>query len=137
MAYENNQVCISVPASTDLSSYQYKAVKMTTDKEIIYCSSTNAGVDLPIGILQNDPTEDEAGNVCVFGVTKVYLAAATSAGQLIGLSTDNLGGAGQLVPVTTGINTVYVIGQCIAGASSSQYATAFVNCANPLRFAAT
>ena len=55
MAYEENQLTITVPASADLSASQYKFMKLNSSGQAVLVT---AQADLIIGVLQNKP---EAG----------------------------------------------------------------------------
>jgi len=67
-AYEADLVCQGFKADTDLSDYQYCAVEMNTDEEIVLASEG----DLMLGVLQNDPSA--AGRTC-----RVALGGTTTA----------------------------------------------------------
>ena len=76
MAIESTQTCISFTAEVDLSSWQYKPVKigsanMTVDK-------ADADNDPTIGILQNKPVAGQPAEVCVAGISKAIAGAALS-----------------------------------------------------------
>ena len=73
MAYEMDVLDISLLAETDLSSYQYRFVKLTADNTVNVC-----GLDeQAIGILQNKPSvAGQAARVRVFGVSRFSNATA-------------------------------------------------------------
>jgi len=122
MAVEGIQVRIpGLIAGADLSAKQFYAVKLSAAFTVVACAATT---DIPIGILQNDPTSGQEATVCCFGVTKVNSDAALAVGDLIGSSAD-----GQLAAYVNGTDTTkYVIGQVIqASTAAAGYASAFIN----------
>ena len=131
MAWEGFQVILPGLYSTqDLSSYQYHPVVLSGTNTIDHISTTTAGVDYPIGILQNAPSAaGQAAEVCIFGITKVIMGGTASYNDLLGNDTAN---GGHAVAVTANVttNTNATWGRVIQGAVSSAYATAFVNFAN-------
>lgn len=130
MAYEvaGYALRITLEAGEDLSSAQYKFVKISSGKAVA-CS---AATDVPIGVLQNDPASGEEAAIVVVGGTKVLSSASISAGVKIG--TNNAGKADAKVAGTD--TTEYTVGQVILGAGADgEYLTAVVNCASPARSA--
>lgn len=89
MAYEEKLECISVPASGDLSSHQFKAMQLDANGRAAL--ATNAS-DV-IGVLQNNPdAAGKAASIGVKGVTKLLaLSTAITPGDLIKPSTVGLG----------------------------------------------
>ena len=86
MAYGNQGLYISgLLAGADLSSSQYKLVKMaSTAGEVVAVSATT---DVCIGILQNAPADGEPAEVQVLGVSKVQAGAtAITQGAILGWS---------------------------------------------------
>ena len=61
-------------------SGQFLLVKCTTGGQATLCAANS---DIPIGILQNDPTSGTAANVAFAGVSKVVVGASLSAGALL------------------------------------------------------
>jgi hypothetical protein len=95
MAYEKDLKCRGFIADTDLSDYQYCAMKMNTDEEIILASDAN---DRALGVLQDAPSA--AGRPCLVatgGVTKAKAGAAINAGAAV-----EVGAGGKFVTLTTG-----------------------------------
>jgi len=97
MAYEIPVLSITLVASTDLSDYQYRflAVDANGEAELVDAAATH-----PVGVLQNEPDEDESGTVMVYGVSKVVAGDAVDAGDLV--RSDTVGravsaGAGEVV----------------------------------------
>lgn len=116
-------------AGADLSSDQYKYVKLSTTDTVILCA---AATDVPVGILQNAPTSGQEATIMVTGISKVNSDAALSIGNLIGTSAD-----GQADAKTAGTDTTqYVVGVVLeASGAAGELATATVNCLNPHRAA--
>jgi hypothetical protein len=114
-------------AGADLSSDQYKYVKLSTTDTVILCA---AATDVPIGILQNAPTSGQGATIMVTGISKVNSDAALSIGNVIGTSGD-----GQADAKTVGSDTTeYVVGVVLeASGAAGEYATCTVNCLNPHR----
>lgn len=131
MAYEiaNAAVKITLVAGADLSSAQYKFVKINSSGEAVVCSGAT---DKPIGVLQNNPIQGGEASVTVVGGTKVLSSASIDEGILIG--TNNAGKADAKVPGTD--TTEYVVGQVIlAAGADGEILTAVINCSNPHRAA--
>ena len=107
MAYENLGKCISLEASTDLSSYQYRFVKLSTTQLALCGDGQNA-----IGVLLNDPAaQARAGNVMVgSGVTKVVAGGNVTAGDLI--SSDASGRA------VTAVSGDFLLGHALETSTS-------------------
>ena len=114
-------------AGADLSSAQYKYVKLSTTDTVILCA---AATDVPIGILQNAPASGAEATIMVTGISKVSSDAALSIGNQIGMSAD-----GQADAKTAGSDTTeYVVGVVLeASSGAGALATATVNCLNPHR----
>ncbi len=114
-------------AGADLSSAQYKYVKLSTTDTVILCA---AATDVPIGILQNAPASGAEATIMVTGISKVSSDAALSIGNQIGTSAD-----GQADAKTAGSDTTeYVVGVVLeASSGAGALATATVNCLNPHR----
>jgi len=130
MAYKASQpLKITLEAAADLSAKQYHFVKVDADGKAAAC---NGATDVPIGVLQNDPTAGQTCEIVVVGVTKISSDAALDEGNLIGTSGD-----GQADAKTVGSDTTeYVVGQMMtATGAAGVIGTALVNCANPHRAA--
>jgi len=130
MAYKASQpLKITLEAAADLSAKQYYFVKVDSNGKAAVCA---AATDVPIGVLQNDPTAGQTAEIVVGGVTKISSDAALNEGDLIGTSAD-----GQADAKTPGTDTTnYVVGQMMtATGAAGVIGTALVNCANPHRAA--
>jgi hypothetical protein len=130
MAYCSPEIKLTgLKAAADLSSHQFKFVKITADNTVNVCAAVT---DVPIGVLQNTPTSGQAAEICAIGVTKVSADEALSAGDIIGTSAD-----AQAQDVTVGTETtVYAVGQVIDGTSAAGgIATCAISCLAPSRAA--
>jgi len=89
MAYSENQICISLAAATDLSAKQYHFVAVNTNGEAALTGDDGN----PIGVLQNKPAAGQAAQVCVDGVTKLYIGteAGLGAGYNVGCDANSAG----------------------------------------------
>ena len=121
MAYEAAQIKVGqFTASADLSAKQYHFVKMSGNNTVTVCAAIT---DVPIGVLQNNPTSGQAAEVCLFGISKVVADGNLAAGNVIGTSLD-----GQADAITAGSDTtVYVMGIALAAASVGETVEAFIN----------
>jgi hypothetical protein len=131
MAYEiaNSAVKITLVAGEDLSSAQYKFVKINSSGQAVACSGAT---DKPVGVLQNSPASGGEASITVVGGTKVVAGASIDEGVLIG--TSSTGKADAKVPGTD--TTEYVVGQVIlAAGADGEILTALINCSNPHRAA--
>lgn len=99
MATENMVLSTSWPASGDLSSYQYHAVKISSG-EVALCGAS----DIPIGILQNQPDADGvAAEVGLIGISKAVVDGSTNVaiGDFLAVNSD-----GHLIKTTTASDQV-------------------------------
>jgi len=121
MAYEAAQIKVGqFTASADLSAKQYHFVKMSGNNTVTVCAAIT---DVPIGVLQNNPTSGQAAEVCLFGISKVVADGTLAAGNVIGTSLD-----GQADAITAGSDTtVYVMGIALNAASAGETVEAFIN----------
>lgn len=127
MAYEIPCFSITLPAGADLSSSQFKFVKLNSSGQVV---DVAAATDIPVGVLQNKPASGGAAEVMVIGVTKVQGDADLAKGAQIGSSSD-----GQAAAYVNGTDTTkYVVGQVLLDNSAAGgIASALINCANPHR----
>jgi len=87
MAYEIPGQMITLPASTDLTNYQYHFVAITADGRVDHASAGGAA----IGVLQNKPLENQAASIMVNGVSKIKAAAGNlSEGMLTRSSSEGM-----------------------------------------------
>ena len=89
MATNQSLITVTLPAGADLSSDQYKFVKMdSTDRQVILCS---AATDRPIGILQNAPSSGSGAEIAVGGISKLIGSGNVSVGNLVTTDANGLG----------------------------------------------
>jgi hypothetical protein len=124
MAYEiaNYSVKITLVAAADLSSGQYKFVKLDNTGKAVLCSGAT---DKPIGVLQNAPISGQEAEVLVAGGTKVVAGGTVSIGNVVGTGASATGVA---LTVSTDA-TKYVVGTALSGAASGEVFTAVIDCA--------
>jgi len=110
------------PAGADLSSSQYKFVKLNTSGQIVAIA---ADTDSPVGILQNAPTSGQPAEVMCNGISKVQGDADLSKGAFVGTSAD-----GQAIALVHGTDTTkYIVGQVIQdNGAAGGLATIIFNC---------
>jgi hypothetical protein len=131
MAYEINNYSVRATfvAGADLSSKQYTFVKLNASGEVIAAA---AATDIPIGVLQNNPTSGAEASVTIVGGTKIVAGAAIGEGALVGTSST-----GKAVALVAGTDTTkYVVGTLLTeSGADGDIVSAVVNCANPGRAA--
>lgn len=122
MAYENPGQCITLKAGGDLSSSQFKFVKLNSSGEVV---DVAANTDQPIGVLQNNPASGGAASVMVAGVTKVQGDANLAKANNIGTSAD-----GQAAAYSASDTTKFIVGIVLDdNAAAAGLCTALINCA--------
>lgn len=135
MAYEGYQIIApGLTADADLSTSQYCFVYLSTNNVVGLATST---VAIPIGVLQNKPSAaGESAEVCCFGITKLVAGETLAITNLVRNSSL---GRGMIFDQALGStdNLAFGVGQVIAGASATGYATVFINTATPLYYRAT
>lgn len=127
MAYEfsNSAVKVSRVAGADLSSSQYKFVKLDNgDGEVVL---VNGATDRPFGVLQNAPTAGQIAEITIVGGTKVECGGTASVGQPLFSNSSAL--AVTLAFGTTG-SAAYVVGTFVEDAANGEISSAVINCAN-------
>jgi len=95
----------SALATTDLSLSQYKFAKLVSGG----ITTTTVAGEFAMGVLQNNPKQNESANVRFIGVTKITLGATVPDAGIV--QTDNQGRA---VPFT-GAAGMVPLGQVING----------------------
>ena len=120
MSYEMDTLDVTLLAAGDLSTYQYKFVKLSADNTVTYAGAGEAA----IGVLQNKPSAaGQAARVRVFGVTRVVGGVTIAYGDKVGV------GASALGAVMTANKDIY-LGICIEGTgtwSATQVATVLLS----------
>lgn len=131
MAYEINNYSVRATfvAGADLSTKQYTFVKLNASGEVIAAAGAT---DIPIGVLQNNPTSGAEASVTIVGGTKIVAGAAIGEGALVGTSAT-----GKAVALVAGTDTTkYVVGTLLTeSGGDGDIVSAVVNCANPGRAA--
>lgn len=108
MAYEIPGKMITLQASTDLSSYQYRFVTVDANGKAALAGN---GTSI-LGVLQNKPSDDQAASIMIDGVSKVKAAGSTvAAGDLITSSSVGFAAAAAAGE--------YVVGRVLSGSSGS------------------
>lgn len=123
MAYEIPGLVLTMESAADLSSHQYKFVKLDSNGKV---AAIAANTDKPFGILQDAPAAaDRACQVMVMGVSKVQGDADLSKGAQISTSAD-----GQAVAAVPGTATTqYIVGEVLEDNSAANgIATVAFNC---------
>lgn len=89
MAYSESQTCISLIAAADLSAKQFYFVAVDTNGKAALTGDDGN----PIGVLQNKPAAGEAAQICVAGVTKLYIGTESGlgAGYNVGCDANSAG----------------------------------------------
>lgn len=112
MALEKSLVEISLPANADLSTYQFRAVKVVTGGKAALADGSTVPL---IGVLGNKPSAAGQGAaVGVGGICQMEAGTTVAVGDLI---TSNA--VGQGIPTTTQGNTI--VGRAITAAGSAAY----------------
>jgi len=130
MAYEisNYSVKVSLVAGADLSSSQYKFVKLNSSGQVI---AVAAATDRPIGVLQNAPASGGVAEVLVSGGTKLVLGGTVTEGQIVSPSSTGAG-----VTITVGTDTTkYICGTALTEGASGEIITAVIACSSAGRAA--
>jgi len=130
MAYEINNYSVRATfvAGADLSTKQYTFVKLNSSGQVIAAA---AATDIPIGVLQNNPTSGQEASVTIVGGTKIVASAAATLGTALNFGTSSAGKAATLAVTDT---TKYVLGVYLeAPAADGNIVAAVINCANPTR----
>lgn len=109
MAYEIPGLKVSLIAGSDLSTHQFKFVKMSADNTVTICSATS---DNPIGILQNAPGSLGVAEVMLVGVSKLVAGGSIPYDTLVG--TDASGKGTAVVSGTSG-TVAYPKGKVLVG----------------------
>ena len=127
---EGTAITVTMAAGGDLSSDQYKFVKVSAANTVILCTGAT---DNPLGILLNKPgAAGREALVLVAGIGKVIAAAATVSNGTIQLGTDGNGKAEAKTVTGTG----RVVAQPLNAASgANEVITVAVNCLNPFETA--
>jgi hypothetical protein len=128
-SYELPGFKFSLEAGADLSSSQFRFVKLDSEGKAVVCAAIT---DKPVGVLQNDPGDGEEAEIMATGVTKLSADASVAIGDELGTSAD---GQGDVI-VSGTATTVFKVGQALqaAGAAGVIFA-ALIDCLAPSRAA--
>lgn len=77
MATTESMTCLSLNASADLSTHQFKFVKVSGSNAVTIVA---ASTDVALGVLQNKAASGQPAQVAIAGRTKVIAGAAVAAG---------------------------------------------------------
>lgn len=117
-------------AGGNLSAKQYYGVKLSADRTVVIFA---ANTDIPVGILLNAPESGQEAQVCVIGRSPVVLSGTLVAGEPIYFHSD-----GTAKKWTPGSDiTKYCAGYITKGGASGEIAEALIQCANPVKGAAS
>jgi predicted RecA/RadA family phage recombinase len=89
MAFSESMTTISLTAASDLSSKQFYFVAVDTDGKAALTGDDGN----PIGVLQNKPEAGQAAEICIAGVTKLYIGTESGlgAGYNVGCDSNSAG----------------------------------------------
>jgi len=113
-------------ADEALTSNQYHGVTMSADRKV---DLQDADTDVPAGILQNAPGDEQEASVLVVGRTPIVAGETITAGQQIRI--DGSGHA-MLFEIDTDV-TCYCCGFCTIGATTNEMIEAIINCITPFK----
>src|SRR5688572_27051243 len=110
MAGERGPQETTVPASADLSAFQYRAVHLRSDGSagtFAEVHQVSNGSTPPFGVLTNKPGASSRGaRVAYRGMTKLEAGIAIAIGDFVGIT----GGGGRGTPVTmTAAGTCWIL----------------------------
>ena len=137
MAFGKNLLIQTFTAASDMTNatLQFSFVKFAASAEtVLPCTAV---ADLPIGVLQNLPSQGQLAEVAILGITKLRvgttdIAVVSTTSGLVGVSTAgraNVIGA----PGVGAETTQYVLGRVIsvdATDNDGALVTAAINCIN-------
>jgi hypothetical protein len=127
MAADNFSNDITLIAGADLSTHQFKGVKLDANGAAVLIA---AATDVPIGVLQNKPTSGQAATVRVTGVTKMLSGGTITAGGVTGRIRSSNGTAIAAQALGTG-PTEFILGQALQSNASGDVFKAIIDCINP------
>ena len=106
-----------ISASPDLSSKQFYMVYLASATQVTLPDGSAS--EVPIGVLQNEPSSGYAATVECGGISKVVAGETIAAGDLVG--TDNAGKAKKVEASNTGADIGdWAIGICIEGGDAGE-----------------
>jgi len=108
-AYEIVGMDVPLKAGEDMSEKQFYIVALKDDDtDYVELCDDSA---IPFGVLQDDPDENETGNVRIYGLSKCEAGGYIASGYEVAVDSDGRG-----VEATTGD---YVVGLAMTKASSA------------------
>lgn len=111
MAFECPILDFSWPAASDLTTKQYKWVKLNSSGQIVVC---NTAGEQALGVLQNTPRSGEAAAVRIAGISKVVLEVNDSLNPGDTVGTSENGNATKVNMAVTGADLGdLVMGMCV------------------------
>ena len=117
MAFNNSMGTVTLPASTDHSTNQYKIMSVNSSGQAARANAT----DLPIGVLLNKPSvAGQAATIAWSGVAKVVAGGAITAGARVKADAN-----GAAIAATTAAQPV--LGIALATAASGDVIPVLVN----------
>ena len=120
----------TLKAAAALTTKQYYGMKLTADRTVNIMA---ADTDIPCGVLLNQPGSGEEALICVIGRSPVVLSATLAAGEPIYFHSD--GTAKKWTPASD--ITKYCAGYITIGGASGETGEAMIQCANPVKGAAS
>jgi hypothetical protein len=122
MAYDSTAgaVDLTLTASGDLSSSQYRFVQLSADNTVVICTTIT---DVPVGVLQNKPTSGQAAAIRCAGLSRIECGASLSAGDIVSMATD--------AQAQVAVSTQHVAGQIVEGAAADEIGSALISCLAP------
>lgn len=118
MAYEINQLTISLPNTVDLSNSQFCAVAVDANGNAVL----PAAGGIAIGVLQNNPKANQTASVRVAGISYLVASAAITAGSPIAV--DATGKAKAVTAETANTTTGVTTGSAVFGVALDTTAAA-------------
>lgn len=127
MAYEfsNSAVKVSRVAGEDLSTAQYKFVKLDNGDGTV--KAVDGATDRPFGVLQNSPTSGQIAEVTIVGGSKVECGGTASVGQPLFSSAS---ATAVTLAFGTTASAAFVVGTFVEDAAAGDISSAVINCAN-------
>jgi hypothetical protein len=115
MATEQVLMCDNKLAGADLSTAQYKIVKLSGANAVL----ASAAGELAYGVLQNAPVAGDAAGIAIGGRTKIQLGATLAAGAKFSTSAAGL--------AIAAISTHQVLGTIVEGGASGEIGSAVID----------
>lgn len=111
MSYKLNERCVTMLAGADLSSHQFRAVKLTGDSTV---SPASVAGEVVFGINTDKVASGVAATIAIGGITQAELGGTVAAGAELAVNAS-----GQLVTATTGQR---IVAQAVQGGASGDIA---------------